>query len=404
MRFPRLIVSAENPFHILATETGFNDLLGHPTDELRYQTIHALTGPLTDIVLLQSSIEKTAVGHSSKVQLVIYDRLGRGARMMLQFFQNQSSETPESTSLCVITFETSDAILLKEAVTGRRCAQTVVSAEWPHRVRFVSDGFTTAFRYTPSQTLGSNISIIRGPGTDVHSWCTLLQTAVNGRMATANLCLRTGEGIDVDTLVCCIPAVEALNGPVTHLLVQLQTLAPDDVAALDQIKAPAVQYETYSASCSEQGSTRSQSPEFCSSTAAESPADGALDTPPPPRIPASEAHEAAAAAEAAALNGGGDATDDSVRLRIHTRRKANEAAGSTRTRTPSRPLTLTRALLDALAAAHPLRRAAARLGMSQTSLKAACRKLGVSSWPRRRGPDYRAAAAVALVRKLRTAA
>ena len=322
--------------------------------------------------------------------------------MMLNFSQFQPSDNTESNSMCMITFETSDAILLKEAVTGKRCAQTVISAEWPHRIRFVSDAFTSAFGFSPAQTLGNNISLFRSPTTDVLGWCTVLQTAIDGQATTSNLRMRTSSGADIDTLVCCVPVVEALNGPITHLLLQLKPLPPD-AAAFGRY--PSLSESQYASASGSEGSTRPQTPEFCSRS--QSPVDGEQESPsPPPPAPASDSAAAAAATEPASeLHGGGsggDAADCTMRLRIHTRRKANEPGGSVRA--PSRPLILTRPLLDALAAAHPLRRAAAQLGMSQTSLKAACRKLGVSSWPRRRGPDYRTAAAVALGRRLGVAA
>ena len=226
-KFPQLIVTMEKPHHIVATETGFDDLLGHKTDHLRFQTMDALTGPLTDRRLMEMLVESTFTNNCFKHQLMIYGRSRMPIPMLLHFAQFQCPENTEHPHLCLITFELSHAILLKDAVTGHRCAQAVVATERPHRVHFMSEAFRTIFGFSPAQMLGKSIALVHGPDTDAFRWRALLHNAINGQANSGILILRTAAGDQVPTLLCCTPVVEKLNGRITYILLQLQHLTTD---------------------------------------------------------------------------------------------------------------------------------------------------------------------------------
>ncbi len=64
-RVQKMVVSIDDPYHILATETGATEILGHNAEDLRKQTIETFEGPETDKALFRVAIQKAAVRESS---------------------------------------------------------------------------------------------------------------------------------------------------------------------------------------------------------------------------------------------------------------------------------------------------------------------------------------------------
>ena len=225
-RFCKMVVSVENPYSILATEAGIDNIFGHCTNDLRFRTIQVFEGPGTDQSLFRVAIHKTIVREESRYQLILYDAYGRPHNKLVSF--SPYHDAPGAKYACLITVENSDAILLTNAFKDSNCAQALVAAEWPHQIHMVNDEFSRAFAFDPTQALGRPVSVLHNDRTDVLRWCTLLQSACEGQADSSFLSFCARSKAPVHALCRCVPVVEDMNGKIRFALLQFHPTAHAD--------------------------------------------------------------------------------------------------------------------------------------------------------------------------------
>ena len=320
--YVQLLVCVESPYKILGSGSGQDSTLQHQSQHLIEKTVHIFEAPETDRQLLHTAIESAGLGKSSRYQLVLLDSTGHSHRKMVSF-------DPKTERMCMLTIERSDAVLPQDALDVRcSCAHALVSANAPFRFESVDSAFAATFGYAQEDLVGRRMSLLHGQSTDGLRWATLLQSACEGRADSACLALGTSCGVERRAMLSCTPVAAAPNGAITHVLVH------------------------------------------CLSKSRSAPDTGAVDRP-----PVCDGHKHIFSAD--------DSNDNAVR--ICPRRKAARSGSWSRRggRDGSEAaIVMTAARVRALAAL-PLRRAAEELGVSETALKAACRRLGLPAWPRR---------------------
>ena len=315
----QIIVSLQMPYKILGSKTGQNSSLQYHPQHLLEKTVHIFEAPETDRQLLHTAIESAGLGKSSRYQLVLLDSTGHSHRKMVSF-------DPKTERMCMLTIERSDAVLPQDALDVRcSCAHALVSANAPFCFESVDSAFAATFGYAQEDLVGRRMSLLHGQSTDGLRWATLLQSACEGRADSACLALGTSCGAERRAMLSCTPVAAAPNGAITHVLVHcLSTSRP----------AADTRAEPHACDC---GQT------------AEDDSDAA----------------------------------DAVRIRPRRKAARSGSCGGCGGRDGSgAAIVMTAARVRAMAAL-PLRRAAEELGVSETALKAACRRLGLPAWPRR---------------------
>ena len=243
----------------------------------------------------------------------------------------------------MITIENSEAILLKDAfATNDNCAMVLIGADNPYQIEQANQYFSTMFGFGLSEVIGKTMDLIKGPRTDILGWCTLFQTALEGKAIRGTLNLMTGLRAEIEAILSCIPVVEFPNAKIKHVLVRFEAAPPTAHGGFGS----SLPFRPISA---------------------------------PHTLPADQDDS-----EQRSQRSGrrGEESPPLLQTQIYPRRKASDPQQRD---APLAPVTLTLEVLDSLADV-PLYRAAEKLGVSATALKLACRKLGVRKWLCRREP------------------
>ena len=334
-----IIVLAENPFNVMATEDsailgyGKNELIGH-------SVITKICGPKTDIPLLQLAIMKAVNHQESKGQYVLYDRHSNHHHSMVSFAPFYHEDILVG---CRVVLHPSQAITLQQAFeviqesNGPNC---LVAIDVPHIVLMVNKEFTARFASGNQLILGHDLFsvVLSNSHDDLQRWAMLFAAVREGRVVkgTVVICSATGDGTVADEAMC-VPVVEAANGSIRHFLI----FFPPTVAA--------------------------------SASACQCPVPHNTRQP----VPNRPAQDDRAASTASTPRRSAPAAGPAIQPR---RKPGTEAAAGGR---QPGPVVITSAVISTLRDL-PLQEAAQTLGISATAFKRACRKLGLKRWAYKR--------------------
>jgi hypothetical protein len=321
MQLAELIVSFEAPHRLLAIEIGTNEILGFSEQLLLGRTLQVFYGPTTDSARITSAIKASAFCTCSILQVDFYKHSGACQTVSASF--KPFYDTTGALVGCSVLFETYQAITMEEALQGRGSPQVLVAADDSHYIQL-------ACRLSIGLLENRSANLLRQPFASFASnpahLSALLHSSAAGRIERGIVRMRTASLSDIACGITCIPVVPRHGAQISHVLILLFPATIHGVAL----------------------------------TAT------AIDTAFPATPEASDASRSTVAAASAA----GHASPSS-------------AAGNVLRHPPrsafSMPVTLE--LLRSLGDV-PLYRAAERLGMSPSTLKTTCRRLGLARWPR----------------------
>ena len=402
----KVVVSLDAPHQILMSDSSFTNLLQYNAEEIMGRSVKFLFGPKTDSIKIHSAIKSASFSKETTIHVVLYSRFGEPRNIVFTCspFKGYSGDLQG----CLIVFENSGTISLQEALQDSPSAKALISAQQPYMVQMTNESFASIFGFSQSQVLGRSLRSIHGPRTDSNLFCSMIRDACSGRISRGNLCVCTSACIEFIASIIVIPVVEAQSDCISNLLVLLDYAAGifdgQDAGSEPSGRGVFTTSSTFglSASSSQIPDDVQNMSDNCRASypAATWPAndqsiDGQLSADFVPSHRAEvEFFPAFPAGCSADLSSGcwvGSSAPAPPRCStILRRRKAGDtdadADGGVR------PVSITLELLESMADLTIVA-AAQRIRVSTTSLKKACRKLGVERWPYRK--DRPAAAATA---------
>ena len=361
----RLVISTQS-LQVLASDRNVFTVLGYHPHEINCRSIWTVTGKGSDLRMLQGAIQDMQ-GH--RMQLILYDSGGQERRLIACCSPFYDADVLIG---CLLTLHPSEAIMLLDVFTANSEARALVSAEAPHGIHMANDAFLGRFGCSRSEVLGRPLNLFYGySGAELAylnpelvaklrteseaAWSALLFAALDGRVARLPC-----EELSPADVITCAPVVEAPNGRIRHLLISFDPLP-----------------------CSGGGNSHHFEPNAGTEVIQES-AKTASTTPSDP-VPLDGPNDSPALYDSENSNEPSDARSSEAviypRRKPHSKKSALHIDGP---RAPPVPVVLTRELVFALADL-PLLRAAAAAGISATSFKRACRRLGVRRWVYKRG-------------------
>eukprot|EP00291_Cryptomonas_curvata_P011824 CAMPEP_0172188440 /NCGR_PEP_ID=MMETSP1050-20130122/21931_1 /TAXON_ID=233186 /ORGANISM="Cryptomonas curvata, Strain CCAP979/52" /LENGTH=304 /DNA_ID=CAMNT_0012862947 /DNA_START=398 /DNA_END=1308 /DNA_ORIENTATION=- len=269
---------------------------------------------------------------------------------------------------------------MRDALDDTASAKVLISSQQPYMVQMVNDQFYAMFGFTQMQVIGRSLRSIHGPRTDAALYHQMIHTACTGRASrgTLSVCSSACSEFIVDITV--IPVVEAQNDSIANLVVLLDWPTTEASAICSASPQPLCSdtteftYRVYRSSPAQYPTSEAVSvAPFCACPA---------ETEPFPSFPQHQHSESVPPVCPA------DAPQPPRCSTILRRRRPGEADADDVG--PVRPVTVTLELLEGMADLT-LVAAAAALRVSTTSLKKACRKLGVDRWPYRKDRPTQAA-------------
>ena len=440
-----IVIWVEAPYQVLATDK--NGILGYLQHEIVGETVEKLTGTLTDVPLFKQAIHNTSMLKSSKIQLILYDKNGRGLQLIVSFEPLLSSGIFIG---CLAVFRASEALTFEavsKIIQDNSCAQCLVSSEPPHVIQMINDGFVCKFGCKRDNAVGKPLPSVASPRnvSTQHHLSLLLFSAGEGgmrRYSTAALDASSAKHISPVSAeeAIFVPVVEAPNGRIRQVLVLFPhsilpalaialALSPSPCLALHQaqddravVLGPGMPWAACTDVAAETPPTPPRAPSHLEPACVGCTGSGggerfglcggdggvlaAARSPPPAQgVPAPAARASCAPtdvvwpASGAAIRfnlsreqrppqtpAGPPSSAVTVRCAsaIRPRRPKVVRAGCAAEAVPAETVVVTRALLDALRG-RPLPAAARAAGVSATSFKRACRQLGVRRWNFRRG-------------------
>ena len=340
-----MIVSIDPPYVILEVRSARNKkILGFGEDTLRGCSIQIFQGPKTDANLMTSVIADCKSFKTSTIQIDLYDKLKQRHKILAIL-------SPHSDALgvivgCMLSIEPSRAIFLSKALEDSSNAKILVSSDPNGMIELVSKEFCREFSVLPDQILGKPVNSISKLFPFPDHLAALIAISAAGRAARGETVILSGNRMALSCFVSCLPVVEELSGRIVYVLA---LFVRDDSDNARSFKA--------GRGSSELSEVRQDS--LGSGAGAGAGAGGA----------------AAPAAGAAAGGDAGGAAGPGAGGARSGAGGAGAGAGATLLSTVT--LEELRELLPL-----PMQQAAERLGMSVSSLKAVCRRLGIARWPR----------------------
>mmetsp|Transcript_61050 Transcript_61050/g.125964 ORF Transcript_61050/g.125964 Transcript_61050/m.125964 type:complete len:539 (+) Transcript_61050:61-1677(+) len=397
---PLVEISTSAPFRIRNASQEWLDLFQFSREEVSGRSLRLVSGPATSMVDLNKIIDTARFGKEAQAALTFYSSSGKSKTIVVKSLPSQSGD--EMT--CSLMMLLSDAISLKEAPMDSTAARVVVSCDSPHLVEFVNPRFATDFGLSADIVTGKSLRIIQGPGTDTSSLMQMVRDAKGGFARSGSLNLYTSDCRKLDCEVSFLPLL-GHSGIISHLMAVIEPANHHGIECMDI--AMEVNQEQMTPSNFHHGQTESfcQDPEFTFS--ATLPAtnfyEAPLQTITESQVPASSFDLAPSVADQLSafdpcINSLGQlnlANDSSSELGEISSRSSPEPGlktsddGKTLILVPRRKrdssktvgaLELTAAKLQELGKVS-MKQAAFELGIASSTLKKACRKLGVDKWP-----------------------
>ena len=209
----QLLVSLHSPHNVLAVER-FEGLFGYTSSEIVGRGITALSGPKTDLGLLRSAIAAVLAGQSAMLQMTFYDREGSEQKTIVEASPYILDSGAVACRLCL---KPTSAITLQEAFEEVRTPRALISAERPHLVQMVNQGFNNMFHLESNQALGCPIHQILGADED--DWAALLRSSSAGHTICSSLHAHTSP-VPITLDVLFIPVIDPATARIVHTLAQ----------------------------------------------------------------------------------------------------------------------------------------------------------------------------------------
>ena len=342
----KMVVSPRS-LKVLASSTGAFKMFGYHPHEIIGRNILDLTGARSDLQMFQNAI---VAMQGQKMQLILYGCSGVELRLIVACSPFFDECIPFG---CLLTLHHSEAITLADTLTVCPRARALVSVDTPNVIHMANDDFIAHLKSTRSQVLGQPLLLFFNDiicsvtyfsfqgcvDSDEHNALRFLLAGILTG-CVARLPPVVEECGAVTSQILCEPVVEALNGPIRHFLLTIE---------------PVPCHESVSKSVQE-GSVANHP---CYLAAQESSTPISADSP-----DVSSGHDLCMTGSV-----------------VFPRRKPQPDGA--RLPGPATPVVISMELIRALAGLS-IQQAAAAAGVSVTSFKQACRRLGIRRWAYRR--------------------
>ena len=327
-----------------------------------------MMGPATDSIKIQAAVKNAGFLKSTLIHTVLYGRRGQSFHVTMHCapYHDNCGQLVG----CLIALAKSAAISIQQALEECYSPKALVSADHPNVVQMINPAFTNLFGFTESQATGRTLSTIYGPSTDVPALKSLFSTASTGLIAHGSVQLCSSSCYEALTAITVVPVMDGVSGTIANLLLYFTSSSQANNNCGSSFQGMMACDNTRSTEQGWQGFQRFD----------------ANNTPTSFAFPSSSASFLAPATmNADARRRAGQPPQSSVQrscLTICPRRKTMGDAMDSDGNGPC-PVSITLELLESMADLTIVA-AAQRIRVSATSLKKACRKLGVDRWPYRK--------------------
>eukprot|EP00288_Rhodomonas_lens_P016429 CAMPEP_0177716696 /NCGR_PEP_ID=MMETSP0484_2-20121128/14643_1 /TAXON_ID=354590 /ORGANISM="Rhodomonas lens, Strain RHODO" /LENGTH=547 /DNA_ID=CAMNT_0019228735 /DNA_START=106 /DNA_END=1746 /DNA_ORIENTATION=- len=444
---PYVVVGFSSPFEIINASQDWLDLFRFSREEVADRSIQIIQGPGTDFETISDLVAAGQCGKSHEATLTVYSSACQG--MLLRVKSSPAINNGHVVG-CVLTMHYSDAVSYKQACADDGTAKAVVSVS-SRAVEYVSSGFNNLYGFQDGQLNGRTLRIIMGPNTDHRRWEELFNECSAGQSSSSVFSTCRNDCVSLDVNVQVRP-VYSSGGCFTHIL---STFAP--AASNQQLHHPVPKAQDHASmadqhfrpvASSHDAPHPSAAPALPSRPSVPSafahPHLGASSEPAPsqlifpgntwtssmavvahhtgtPTVFAGHAvpplnalnplllhpslHSNLADFFGLSQNQGASQANAQQQEKGDTQSKVfpRRKHGQDPTDSQRTPVLITLELLESFSSLS-LTCAAAKLGISPTAVKKACRKLGVQRWPYRKHAEQQVEASVQLddayVRKL----
>jgi len=386
---PHVEISTAAPHRINYASTEWLDLFQFSREEIAGRTLRIVFGPCTCLKELQRVIETAAHGKEAQATLTCYSSAGQGKNVAIK-----ASPIGMDGSACNLTMILSDAISFKDASMAEDAPRAIIALGQRQVVEFVNSRFTYEFGIPASMAFKA-LRMIQGPRTDAAQFIQAMNETKAGFVQRLQTYVYTSECRES---LCDVQLQPLLgnNGEISHLVaiffpLEEFTTAPADfpsahqsaqvfsaepamlpakscweptaATATDPYQLPAIP-ESPPGHNHERGSSVPLAFDFGAFQEALVP----FETPSSGASPSEESPSPAG--EAATASGSVPRTS----LKLVPRKKRDFSGKS------SGAFELTTEKLKEMGRIS-MKQAAAELGIAPSTLKKACRKLGVERWP-----------------------
>ena len=410
------MVALNSPHQIIMSDSRFHELLQCSANEMIGRSLHFCMGPLTDFAKIDAAIQNSCQGISATIHVVLYNRHGETRNTVISCspFLGHAEEQIG----CIMDIENSAAITIPKAISESSYAKALISAQQPCMVQLINDAFTSVFGFTSAQMVGRSLRNIQGPRADVGHFDAMTKWASTGRASSGKLWLSSSACFEFHATISILPIVDTQSDCISNLMVlfdcpdasseggiepsgsgggailqpNFAALSAQQLWQTDEALAAAMEHRSPS-SCSLVSSHAIPESETHSTgyyleapgsrvgdcrlvryAADISPADRAPALCPPTRSPSESLSTCCWPNLPGPRSPPRCAT---IRRRLVLACDADDDSGG-----GPRPASITLELLESMADLTIVA-AAQRIRVSTTSLKKACRKLGVERWPYR---------------------
>ena len=317
-----LTIGLSVPHRILAIEGEIEQALGFRPHNVLDHSLALLLTKSSDWILLEKAIYLSQSNTSTRLEISLHDRIGRQKRVVIRCDLYTNGSCIDA---CKVKITDSTAITLQQACEPSAIPKAIVSLDPPYRIQYANDALTKRFPMTEG-IIGRSVGILSA---DVLS---MIDGAADGIIATehcAHGVIPENSTAKASEFVFCTPVSNGSNGWIQNILVQI---LPNLNSAV----------------------------------------------PPSPRSQASDAESTLHRDNSATAHPGTVGTCSHAETTMELDGAASASRSAVR-------VVLTHDLLRALRG-QPLPLAARAVGVSATSFKRACRRLGVGRWEYTRGP------------------
>jgi hypothetical protein len=214
----RLIVGLAGPHRIEQASADLLDLFQLSAAQCIGRTMCVLSGPDTQQETLMGLIDEAAAfGKQARAVVMLYSRSGAGERFCVTC-RPYFSPMREMVGVMLEMTPFKDPFSLKMAAQDDGLAKAIVQVEAPHRAVFCSPEFEALYGVPEPCVVGRTLNIIHGPNTDQHTWARLLESASCGVADCAILVTATSDCRELEIMIKMQPIVNA-SGFITHVLV-----------------------------------------------------------------------------------------------------------------------------------------------------------------------------------------
>ena len=354
-----LVLTTFNAETIDSVQGDCNEYFGYGPSDLIGQPFSKLFGVKSDPTAFRNAILNAPL-NSDRLQVALYDRFGQYKPTMLICDVDYIQERAR----CHIRLTRSSAITLQEALEPTSTPRALVSLQPPHIIQAINSELIGKFNLNIlDRVKGQMVDIFPGS-----YWPSLVELAAEGRVVGQRYPKTDCSPHETEVIVCT-PVAEAANGWIRSVLVEL---APCTANA--GVRDPPLPHRR----AEKRGPAPQPRLERELAQETRESEESRRRPPPAPPIPTPPAPSPSGSA--------------AVLARPRPRPRPRVAPGiepgtdpSSAAKRPAQQVVLTCGLIHSLRG-QPLPLAARAVGVSATSFKRACRKLGIDRWEYTRGP------------------